>query len=62
MLTNNQRDIVAGIFVMLKMMDIYEKEGVVDMRTAITLYQKWRDAVEDVDTAMENEDALDRSE
>ena len=62
MLTTNQRDILAGAFILTKMMEntLKAKDGDItaDARSIIESYQSWREAIEMVDIAMEEEDAL----
>lgn len=62
MLTTNQRDILAGAFILTKMIEntLKAKDGDItaDARSIIESYQSWREAIEMVDIAMEEEDAL----
>lgn len=58
MLTSNQRDILAGAFILTKMIEntLKAKDGDItaDARSIIESYQSWREAIEMVDIAMEN--------
>ena len=63
MLTTNQRDILAGIIVLVKLIEKTLKaddgEVIGDARSIIELYLSWRNAFEIVGVAMERENDAD---
>ena len=65
MLTSNQRDILAGTIVSSILDERWRKtdmgEIVTDLRSIILIYKHWRDVVEEIDIAMENEDGRDKN-
>ena len=62
MLTTNQRDILAGAFTLVKLIEQMQKaengETYADARNIINLYQSWRNAIETVDIAMGEENGV----
>ena len=65
MLTSNQRDILAGTIVSSILDERWRKTDmgkiVTDLRSIILIYKHWRDVVEEIDIAMENEDGRNQN-
>ena len=63
MLTTNQRDILAGTIVSSILDERWRQtdmgEMVADLRSIILIYKHWRDVVEEIDIAMEKDNAVD---
>ena len=63
MLTTNQRDILAGTIVSSILDERWRQtdmgEMVADLRTIVLIYRHWRDVVEEIDIAMEKDNAVD---
>ena len=62
MLTTNQRDVLAGTIVSSILAERWRQtdmgEMVADLRSILLIYKHWRDVIEEIDIAMENENVV----